>query len=163
MNKAAEVNKNKLSIKVMYYNRFLMVRYFTAMFFFANLNWLAFMIYKQSIGWLIPMSLMLLQLLPIAEQIKLYRKPTNETPRTKQYYYLQLAVNILLIVSIFTPAYSHLFFFMNQNQTGKTVTLLFLLIGCLLAISVIRRLNKIESNTDKQYHRVKQYEKILGV
>ena len=65
MEKTAELNKKKMSLKVMAYNRFLMIRYTTALFFFSNLYWLVFLLYQKSSGFMIPLLLLVTSLLPI--------------------------------------------------------------------------------------------------
>mgnify|MGYP004724299731 CR=1 FL=1 len=159
----AELEKKKLSIKVMYFNRFLMIRYLTATFFFININWLALMLYHKSSYFFVPLSLILLIAFPIFEQIKLYRTHKSEAILTKRYYQIQLIINLMLIVSTVTPIYEKIFFFMNQDVTGRLFVTSMLIVGIALCLTVIKRINKIEKHQDKQYSRVKDYEKIVGI
>ena len=156
-------NKNKLSIKTMYFNRFLLIRYATAAFFFVNINWFVFLMYNKSYLSIVPLALSLLILLPVAEQVKLYQAHKNELPLTKFYYQIQLGINLLLIPLTLTPIFNELFYFMNGNIQGKTLVISVLLLGAGLSVIIQRKLFKINHNQDKQYDRIKKYEKILGV
>ncbi|MGX7025725.1 hypothetical protein [Vagococcus hydrophili] len=163
MENTAELNKKKMSLKVMAYNRFLMIRYTTALFFFSNLYWLVFLLYQKSSGFMIPLLLLGTSLLPIVEQVKLYREPTNKAPLTKKYYQIQLGANLVLMMISFTPLFKELFFFMNQDKGGKFSIIFILLVGMILCLLILQRLNQIKHNQDKQYDRVKKYEKLLGI
>ncbi|HCM89150.1 MULTISPECIES: hypothetical protein [Vagococcus] len=163
MEESVELNKKKLSLKVMSYNRFLMIRYTTAVFFFSNLYWMVFLLYQKSSGFIIPLLLLGSSLLPIIEQIKLYREPTSNAPLTKIYYKIQLGANFVLITTSFTPIFKELFFFMNQDKGGKLSAIFILLVGVILSLIMLQRLTKIQQNQDKQYDRVKKYEKLLGI
>lgn len=163
MEENAELNKKKLSLKVMSYNRFLMIRYTTALFFFSNLYWLVFLLYQKSSGFIIPLLLLGSSLLPIVEQVKLYREPTSNAPLTKKYYQIQLGANFVLITTSLTPIFKELFFFMNQDKDGRLSTIFILLVGIILSLIMLQRLTKIQQNQDKQYDRVKKYEKLLGI
>lgn len=163
MEENAELNKKKLSLKVMSYNRFLMIRYTTALFFFSNLYWLVFLLYQKSSGFIIPLLLLGSSLLPIVEQVKLYREPTSNAPLTKKYYQIQLGANFVLITTSLTPIFKELFFFMNQDKDGRLSIIFILLVGIILSLIMLQRLTKIQQNQDKQYDRVKKYEKLLGI
>lgn len=66
-----EENKKNFSIKSMYFNRYLLVRYIIALFFFTNIYWLISLLMSSSPLFFIPLSLMLILLSSVAEQIKI--------------------------------------------------------------------------------------------
>ncbi|MDY3705199.1 hypothetical protein [Vagococcus lutrae] len=159
--KALDTDRKKLSLKTMYFNRFLLIRYLSAGFFFTNLYWLILLYLSQSRLLFLPLFLIIVILTSVFEQAKLYSAPTNIVPRTTNYYRLQLIVNIGLLLATFTPLFSSLFPFMNQGMSGRTFITIFLLTGCLLSLWIQNRLRNISHNNDKHYQRIKQYEKSL--
>lgn len=48
------LEKKQFSLKIMYFNRYLVIRYLTAFFFFINLNWLVLLLIARSSAWLLP-------------------------------------------------------------------------------------------------------------
>ncbi|HFE9850358.1 TPA: hypothetical protein ACGBG5_001208 [Enterococcus faecalis] len=159
--KALNLNRKKLSLKTMYFNRYLFVRYLSAGFFFINLYWLIALFLVQGKMIFIP-ALLILSILPaVFEQAKLYSTPQNITPRTRGYYWLQLIVNVGLLLATFTPLFQVLFPFMKQGINGRTFIVAVLLIGCFLCLWIQHRLRDISSNNDKHYQCIKQYEKSL--
>lgn len=54
------LEKKQFSLKIMYFNRYLVIRYLTAFFFFINLNWLVLLLIARSSAWLLPLSLLAL-------------------------------------------------------------------------------------------------------
>ena len=45
-----ELEKKQLSLKNMYFNRYLIVRYLTAFFFFMNMQWMILLLSAKSLG-----------------------------------------------------------------------------------------------------------------
>ncbi|HHX70554.1 MAG TPA: hypothetical protein GX708_21190, partial [Gallicola sp.] len=80
----------ELSLKNMYFNRYLIVRYTVALFFFINLYWLLSLLLTKSFMAILPCMLILLLILVIFEHAKLYSNHTNKLPRTKLYFKIQL-------------------------------------------------------------------------
>ncbi|MCO5510028.1 hypothetical protein [Enterococcus hirae] len=74
------LEKKQFSLKIMYFNRYLVIRYLTAFFFFINLNWLVLLLIARSSAWLLPLSLLALIVPAIGEQVILYRTHTNRAP-----------------------------------------------------------------------------------
>lgn len=72
-----EKNKKEQSLKSMYYNRYLLVRYVTAIFFFTNIYWLISLVISDSSLYFLPLTLIIILILSVAEQVKIYSSPTN--------------------------------------------------------------------------------------
>lgn len=156
-----ELEKKQFSLKNMYFNRYLAVRYLTAGFFFTNLNWLGLLLLAGSKWLWLPLLLMIAVLPAVAEQVRLYQHHENVAPRTNQYFRLQLIINILLAAASFSPLFQSLFPFMAQNDQGRLLVLAITLVGILLSVLIQQRLKKISTNHDQQYVRIQQYEKAL--
>ncbi len=84
--KKNELEKKQLSLKNMYFNRYLFVRYLTAFFFFMNMQWMILLLSAKSLGSSLPMVLLLAILPAVGEQVKLYRKHQTNVPWTKRYF-----------------------------------------------------------------------------
>ncbi len=159
--KALDLDRKKLSLKNMHFNRYLLVRYLSAVFFFSNLYWLIALLLVGSKLFFVP-AILIMSILPaVFEQAKLYNTPNNSVPKTEMYYWLQLIVNLGLLLSTFTPLFSWVFPFMNPGVSGRAFIVMFLLFGSLLCLVIKHRLHDISNNRDKHYHRIKQYEKSL--
>ena len=90
-----ELEKKQLSLKNMYFNRYLIVRYLTAFFFFMNMQWMILLLSAKSLGSSLPMILILAILPAVGEQVKLYRKHQTNVPWTKWYFLFQSVFNLL--------------------------------------------------------------------
>lgn len=88
------LEKKQFSLKIMYFNRYLVIRYLTAFFFFINLNWLVLLLIARSSAWLLPLSLLGLIVPAIGEQVILYRTHTNRAPWTSNYFKIQGMMNV---------------------------------------------------------------------
>ncbi len=158
-----ETNRKKASLKNMYFNRYLLIRYLTAGYFFTNLYWLIFLAGTQTVLAFIPLVLMVTLILAIAEQVKLYSEHTNSTPRTKSYYWLQFAVNMVLLPVIFSPVFGQLFPFMKNDGNGRQFILIIVLVGSFFCLVVQRKIYLIQWNRDRHFDRIQQYEKTLHI
>lgn len=70
----------------MYFNRYLFVRYLSAVFFFIKLYWLIVLFLVQGKTIFIP-ALLILSIFPaVFEQAKLYSTPQNIATRTMGYF-----------------------------------------------------------------------------
>ncbi|KLI75081.1 MULTISPECIES: hypothetical protein [Lacticaseibacillus] len=152
-------NRQALSLQSMRFNRFLGIRYLTAVFFFANLWW-AIIASNLLSKWL-PVGLMMLAIPVIYEQIKLFGTPTNHLPYTTLYFRCQTGVNIGLSILIVTPLFNALYPFVRDTNNNRGIVLLILLIGIGLGGWSLRRLHLIEQNKDRFYGRLKAYQATL--
>lgn len=156
-----EQERKQFSLKNMYFNRYLIIRYLTALFFFINFYWLICLLLAKSFGALIP-SVLLIGIVPIiAEQYHLYQKHQNIAPCTKKYIFIQGIVNLCLSIIIFTPFFSNLFPFMRDTQSGRAIILLLIVSGIFLCAFAYWRLEQISNNQDKHFSRIQKYEKAL--
>ncbi|ASS97891.1 hypothetical protein B9L19_00455 [Geobacillus thermocatenulatus] len=166
MNESARVllerRRQEQSVKSMYYNRYLLIRYVMAVIFFANLYWFICMIMVHSFLHVIPLLLMMILTISMAEQVKIYSAPTNDARYTKYVFLVLLWINVLLaVMACFTAPFGQLYpFLINENKSrGLVLAILFLQI-CLILVS-LNRLRQIKNNEDKHYYRIQQYEKML--
>lgn len=157
-----ELSKKKFSLKAMYYNRFLSIRYLLATLFFTNLYWLVLLGYYGN-NVLIPIGMIVFLCIAIIENIRVYNDNKATMKFTKVSLYLQIITNIALIGLTYTTKFSYFFFFMTQNQTTKLFVITVLLVGCFLCILAIKKISLINSNTDKQYRRILEYKKATGL
>ncbi|MEB8091474.1 hypothetical protein [Mammaliicoccus lentus] len=77
-----EKNRKETSIKSMYFNRYLLVRYASALFFFSNLYWFFYLITSRSWTFVIPLLMMIIILISVAEQVKMYGNHSNNAKYT---------------------------------------------------------------------------------
>ncbi|AYW47963.1 hypothetical protein C7K38_06060 [Tetragenococcus osmophilus] len=157
-----EENKKNFSIKSMYFNRYLLVRYIIALFFFTNIYWLISLLMSSSLLFFIPLSLMLILLSSVAEQIKILNNHTNQAANTKYCFTVLLITNVLLMfLSSFSTTFTHLYPFLINQMKSQILVLSILAIGVLLSGIILYRLHQIKNNEDRHYHRIKQYEEIM--
>ncbi|ROX43598.1 hypothetical protein EGW26_12245 [Enterococcus faecium] len=159
--KKNELEKKQLSLKNMYFNRYLFVRYLTAFFFFMNMQWMILLLSAKSLGSSLPMVLLFAILPAVGEKVKLYRKHQTNVPWTKRYFLFQGVCNILLIPVLFTSGFTLLYPFMANNNRGQLFVFILIVSGIFVSVFIQYRLKKISLNQDQQYIRIKQYEKAL--
>ncbi|NBJ69547.1 MULTISPECIES: hypothetical protein [Clostridia] len=158
-----EQNRKKLSLKAMYFNRYLLVRYISALFFFTNLYWFISLFMSNSLLCFIPLLLMIALVISITEQVKIYSKHTNNAIYTKYCFIMLLLTNVWLGISIwFSSTFTHLYPFLLDEEKSRILILIILCAGILLSTLVLYRLERIKHNADKHYKRMKQYEKIVN-
>ncbi len=162
--KQIEKNKKNFSIKSMYFNRYLLVRYVVALFFFINIYWLISLLMSSSILFFIPSILILCLLSSVAEQVKMISKHTNRAIYTKYCFVILLTTNVLLaFLSLFSPIFSQLYPFLVNQVKSQMLILSILAIGILLSSIILYRLHQIQYNEDKHYQRIKKYEEVIHV
>jgi len=156
---AIEKNRRDMSLKSMQFNRFMLIRYATAFFFFVNLYWALIM--RQTWVVVIPLVIMFVSALAVVEQIKLFGQHTNHLVYSKLFFRTQLAVNIILMISTMTPLFTSLFQFVNNTSQNRSIVLLVLLLGVGAILFINKRLTLIANNHDKYYSRLIAYQAIL--
>ncbi|MEL5938731.1 hypothetical protein WN865_04050 [Tetragenococcus halophilus] len=157
-----EQNKKNLSIKSMYFNRYLLIRYVSALFFFTNTYWLVSLLMSGSSLFLIPLTLMIIILFSVAEQIKILDKHTNEARYTKCCFAILLIANVLLVSLSFSPSsFTRLYPFLINQVNSQVLVLSILVTGILLSGVVLYRLFQIKNNNDKHYKRIQSYEEVV--
>lgn len=144
-----EKYKHEFSIKAIKFSRYLMVRYFTAFYLFTNLFWLIFVVYYHAwLGVGIASSMIILIIIASIEQFNKWHTDRVNLPKTKQFYQIQILLNLILGIGILVKASKTFFPFSTSNSTDYLV-LSILLIGILGGVLVIKRINNIEAGHDK--------------
>lgn len=145
--------REKMAIKNMRFNRYFLLRYSLALFFFANLNWLVFMLPARNAAMLLPAAMLILAIFPIQEFIKLYSSSNAvQLSKTRLYYRSQLILNsVLIIVSLHNGFYSFAFPFLNANAYGTVGLISVLTLGAVISGLCIGKLNAIAENKDRGY------------
>ena len=96
----ATANRRALSLTSMYFNRFLVFRYVTAIFFFVNLYWAIVLFgFGSGIG-LLPSILLIGTAVVMVEQIGKFWKHTNRLTFTRWFYWVQLFINLSVGLSL---------------------------------------------------------------
>lgn len=151
--------KRELSITSMYFNRYLIFRYLTALFFFTNLYWLIILAGTHSWGWLLPSGLLVGSVAVMAEQGGKYWHHTNRLKITRSYYVIQAIINFGLLVTVafgqMKPFYSFV------SQTGRLELMGLLAVGILLSGLLEYRAHLIEHDQDRYLQHIKQFEASL--
>lgn len=70
--------KKETALKNFRFNRFLLLRYLLAGFFFTNLYWLLSLAMSKSMWSLLPLGLIVLSVPAIAEHLRLYGYPSDD-------------------------------------------------------------------------------------
>ncbi|MCD5003296.1 hypothetical protein IV487_12560 [Enterococcus saccharolyticus] len=149
------------------YNRFLLLRYLLALFFFVNLHvMILFLIghHKMAI-W--PMGLLIAIVPAVFEHVKLYGakedEKANQLRYTALYYHIQLMVNLLLSLSALTGVGFHTIFpFLTNTMQSRFLVLAILAIGLLLIAVCLKRITAIRSQKDRHYQYIQKYEKAIN-
>ncbi|WP_244856945.1 hypothetical protein [Oceanobacillus sp. J11TS1] len=158
-----EQNRKKLSIKSMYFNRYLLVRYVSALFFFTNVYWLLSLLMSDSSLYFIPLVLIIVLLFSVVEQVKLFSKHTNNAKYTNYSFKILLFTNVALILpTCFSSSFTQLYPFLLNQEKSKVLVLIILAIGILLSALILYRLYRIKHDEDKHYERIKQYEEAIN-
>ncbi|WP_277631093.1 hypothetical protein [Atopococcus tabaci] len=121
--------REKTSLKNMEYNRYIALRYSLAVLFFANLNWLVFLLTVRSVYVLLPFVMLVFAGPSIMEQIKVYGQKSSLTYTTR-YFKSQLLLNGLLCVLAFVPVFFRgAFPFMAESAQGLIGLQIVLVLG----------------------------------
>lgn len=159
-----EKNRKEFSMKAMYFNRYLLIRYVTALFFFTNLYWLILLLMSKSSMYFIPLFLLFASLFHIAELVKAYSEHTNNAKKTKYFFLILLWTNVfLLLPTFFSSSFTQLYPFLTDEMTSRIIIFSILITGILLSLFILYRLSQIKNNEDKHYKRIKKYEKAVNL
>lgn len=163
-NKRNTFDRKKFGIKTMYFNRYLLVRYVLALFFFSNLYWLLALLLSSSHLFFIPLILIVFLISSGIEQVKIFNAHTGNAIYTKLCFIIMFSTNIILILTTyFNFIFLNLYPFLVNKLSSKVLVSFILFIGIFLSYVVLKRLYKIKNNKDKQYKRIKQYEKAINL
>ncbi|POD82820.1 hypothetical protein S101258_02205 [Lactiplantibacillus plantarum subsp. plantarum] len=116
-NPEATANRRTLSLTSMYFNRFLLFRYVTAIFFFVNLYWAIILFGSGSAAGLLPTALLIGAGVVIVEQVSKFWKHTNQLTLTRWFYWVQILANAIVAVgAVFGPIESCSTISLNQTS-----------------------------------------------
>lgn len=163
MTKSVSEQRNEFSLKTFKFNRFMLIRYSLALFFFSNIYWIMYL-GPKIFPTVIPLLLILWSLVTIAEHVKLFSNHSNQLPNTQRYFTIQLIVNIALIpLSINEQMFVKFFPFMQTNNTAKIIMFSIIGLGIIISLIILHRIKQIKWNRDKAFIRIQNYEKSKGV
>ena len=157
MKKTADDVKKEQSLSFMYFNRFLMLRYFTAFMFFTNLYWFGMALASKSWSAILPFFLMLGGIAVTLELTSKLHTKKRAVPISKGYYFAQISVNFGIILISMTPAYALFLPFLNGK--GQFYIIVIALIGILMSVMVLLKIKKIANDQDRQFKVIKMFEK----
>ncbi|MBP2057363.1 ABC-type multidrug transport system permease subunit [Lactobacillus colini] len=160
MNKdqSIEAKKHEMSVRSMYFSRYMMIRYFSAAYTFVNLFWLIFALcYKDILASVIALVMMVSIAMAIVEQLSKWHTKSTDMRYTKFFYVLQLVMNVIFAIACYTPVGKAIFPFMTTNDVANIIfTILLLGIGgCLI---ILKRISNIQSGRDRYLHAIKTFE-----
>lgn len=151
--------KHEDSIKYLYFSRYLMIRYIVTILLFANLFWLVFTCpYKKILGIVIATIMTIYSAIAAIEQLTKMHNRKPAIPITRLFLWIQLILNIVLAITIFTPLKEELFPFITTNETNYLI-LTFLLIGAMICIFAEIRINNIMNGKDRYLRVIKTFKK----
>lgn len=157
--RALQKQRQEASLKNTFFNRYLLLRYTLALFFFGNLYWLLIQLTTRSWLVLVPSLLLILIVLACVEQFKLYGKREAQLSRTKRAMEVQAMVQVLSLVAPLTPWFTSVYPIFADSLVARLFTFSLLAIGFGLLYLNLRRIQKISQNTDKAYLRFHKMEK----
>ena len=149
--------KRQLTWKNNYFARYMLLRYTLALFFFANVYWLAVLSYQGHWLGVVPLTMLIAHALGSVEQFKLYGKREARLAVTKRAFQAQLAVCLGVVLSCISPIFSTIFPVFADNLTGRGFVIGLQLLGCLILVLNLRRIRQILDNKDKFYHRFQHH------
>ncbi len=153
-----EAEKHAFSVQSLNFSRYIMIRYFSAAYLFANLFWLIFAIaYRSWPGILISAILLLIILAASVEQFSKWHTKRTALPLTRYYYWLQLGVNLLLAVMTFTPLGKNFLPFMTSHDVA-TILLAIQLLGAIGCLIIEKRIDNISHGRDKYAKVIQTFE-----
>ena len=137
---------NRYNLTNLSFNRFLVFRYATAIFFFINLYWTILSFETISKGNMLPILLLVIDIAIIIEQTRKYWHPTNQLKVTRIGYGIQIVVNLMAVLLILTGYQQLLFPFINEK--GRMLLIVLLLLGCVISFFIEWRAWQIEQDRD---------------
>lgn len=153
--------KRETSIKSLYFNRFILIRFSLAIFFFSN-----FLLAAAGWGYLcgyIGLALLILSLYPCWEMTRIYGDKKVKYKATKIFLIVQWVFIIASLVLVWTAPMSVVFPFLKEGMQSVTFMTVLLLIGLIASSWSLWRIRQIDHNTDKTWRRIKFYEEKYGI
>ncbi|HEU6776207.1 TPA: hypothetical protein V0416_001956 [Streptococcus pneumoniae] len=155
-----EQQRREMALTNTFFNRYLLLRYSIALFFFGNVYWLLSQFISPSpIIIIFPIMLIVFSILATVEQFKLYGNRKEKLGITLMFVRIQMLISIGLLVLTWTSWFKNLFPIFENNQVARLFVFVVLLLGLVLSLLDIRRIKKIYKRTDKAYQQFVQLEK----
>lgn len=157
-----QITRRRLqSLKTLYFNRFLVVRYAIASCFFGN----AFLTYLGWGSWIsyISLALLLASIYPAWELGSIFGKSKVKYQMSKLYCQLQWVFNFGLLIMIWTLPMAQVMPFLSDTPLARTVANALVGIGLILLSVSNVRFKKIDTKTDRVYQQIQFYEQKFGL
>lgn len=157
-----QITRRRLqSLRTLYFNRFLVIRYTFAACFFGNF----FLTYLGWGHWVSYLSLILLiaVIYPIWELGSMFGKSKVKYQVSKIYSQLQWVFNFVLLIMIWTLPMSEVMPFFSDTPLARTIATSFAGIGLILLTISNVRFRKIDTKTDRTYQQIQFYEQKFGL
>ncbi|MCS4488339.1 hypothetical protein NXS10_05135 [Streptococcus sp. SQ9-PEA] len=154
-----EVLKKEMILKNSYFNRYMLFRYSLALFFFSNIYWGIILWAQMGLYIILPSLLLVLIAWSYAEQFRMYGTQQIYLKRTKQTFYCQGATQILLLaLTVMTNQFSKIFPIFADNLSSHLFIAMLLILGILLVLYNLKRIQEISENKDRYYRRFQAIE-----
>lgn len=154
-----ERQRREAALKNTFFNRYLLLRYSIALFFFGNIYWLLNQFIRPSLVMIFPVILIAFSILATVEQFRLYGKRNERLRITQMFVRLQAIILTGLLVLTWTSWFTNLFPIFENNQVARVFVFIVLLMGLVLSLLDIRRIQDLYQRKDKAYQRFIQLEK----
>lgn len=151
----ATANRRALSLTSMYFNRFLLFRYVTAIFFFVNLYWAIVLFGSGSLVGLLPSILLLGTGSVMVEQVNKFWKQTNRLTFTRWFYWAQLIANLIVGLGVALGQLRVFYPFLNGTSLPWVLSMLGL--GALISGFLEYRAFLIEHDKDRYVKHIQQF------
>lgn len=154
-----EQRRREHAITSLYYNRYLLVRYATALSLFLYLYWTLMLYLGKSPFYMmvLPLALLLFSGLSMWEMAKMYTREQPSPKVTILFYKVVLGTNFLVITLCLAQQSSLLFPLFRTSVTSLAIIIGAHLLASLGVIGILFRLKRIEAKQDKQFLRIKTY------
>lgn len=154
-----ERQHRETALKNTFFNRYLLLRYTIALFFFGNVYWLLNQFIRPSFVIVLPITLIVLAILATVEQFRLYGKRDERLKVTQMFVRSQSVIQMGLLVLTWTSWFTTLFPIFENNQAARLFVFVILLLGLGLCLLNLKRIQEIYERKDKAYQRFIQLEK----
>ena len=154
-----ERQRRETALKNTFFNRYLLLRYTIALFFFGNIYWLLNQFIRPSFVIVLPITLIVLAILATVEQFRLYGKRDERLKVTQMFIRSQAVIQMGLLVLTWTSLFTTLFPIFENNQAARLFVFVILLLGLGLCLLNLKRIQEIYERKDKAYQRFIQLEK----
>ncbi|MDF7638323.1 PTS cellobiose transporter subunit IIA [Lactobacillus sp. ESL0791] len=156
--KEVERKKHEDSVKYLYFSRYLFLRYMVVLFLFTNLFWLFISLgYNCLLGDIVAGSMTIYSGVAAIEQLSKMHNHKLDVPITRIYFWVQIVVNVILLLLTVSPLKLKLFPFLN-NKNATFLLIGFLLIGIIICVLCELKIRKINKNIDRYAHVIKTFE-----